>query len=274
MTLVEAVLLGIVQGLTEFLPISSTAHLRIVPALLGWEDPGAPFTAVTQIGTLVAVLVYFRSEIATLSRAAAHGLIRGTPFETPDARMAWWIGLGTLPIIVAGLLLKDSIESDFRSLHVIAGSLIALAALLALAERRAARLVRDMTSMSAVDVMLIGIAQAVALIPGSSRSGTTMTMGLFLGLRRDVAASFSFLLSVPAVAASGVYQLYTLRQEISGEFGVALLVATAVAGVVGYASIDFLIRFLKRRSTMVFIVYRIALGVLLLALLHAGVLQP
>lgn len=273
MSLFESIVLGIVQGLTEFLPISSTAHLRIIPALVGWEDPGAPFTAVTQIGTLVAVLIYFKREIVTLTRAFVGSLLRRTPFESPDSSMAWWILFGTIPIVVAGLVLKDAIETHFRSLWVISASLIVLALLLWLAEKRS-RFDRRTEHLRLRDVLLIGAAQAVALVPGASRSGTTMTMGMFLNLSRETAASFSFLLSIPAVALSGLYQLYKMRAELVGGFGIDLLVATVVAGVVGYASIALLLTFLRRHSTAVFIIYRIALGIALIALLATGVLAP
>ena len=210
MSLLEAVVLGIVQGLTEFIPISSTAHLRIVPAFLGWEDPGAAFTAVTQIGTLIAVFVYFHRDIAALSAAFFRSVLAMKPFQSSDSRMAWWILFGTIPIGVFGLLFKDMIETDFRSLYVIAFSLIGLALLLLAAERLGRRN-RGMDTMRFSDTQLIGLAQALALIPGASRSGTTITAGLLLNLRREDAARFSFLLSIPAITLSGLYQLYQLQ---------------------------------------------------------------
>lgn len=273
MDVLQAMLLGVVQGATEFLPISSTAHLRIVPALFGWDDPGAAFTAVTQIGTMIAVLVYFRKDLLALSGAFLRGLVRKAPFVEEQSRLAWWIILGTIPIVLAGLLLKDAIESTFRSLYVISASLILLALLLALAERLGKR-TRDMARIGWRDGLLIGIAQAVALVPGSSRSGSTITMGLFLNLRREDAARFSFLLSVPAVLLSGLYQLYALRDTLLTDFGVQLAVATVVAGIVGYASIAVLLRFLRTHSTTVFIVYRIALGILLIVLIAQDIVIP
>ncbi len=271
MSLLEAIVLGIVQGLTEFLPISSTAHLRIVPALLGWTDPGAGFTAITQIGTLAAVFIYFRRDIAVLGRAFVLSLVHMRPFENDDARMAWWIMFGTIPIGIFGLLFKDVIETDFRSLHVIAGSLIVLALLLAGAERYGKRQ-REISSMRLWDTQIIGLAQALALIPGASRSGTTITAGLFMHLKREDAARFSFLLSIPAITLSGVYQLYQLRDQLLGDLGVALVVAVAVSAVVGYLSIAFLLQYLRTHSTMLFIIYRIALGSLILILLAFDVL--
>ncbi|MBN1449307.1 MAG: undecaprenyl-diphosphate phosphatase [Bacteroidetes bacterium] len=273
MSIIEAIILGIVQGLTEFIPISSTAHLRIVPALLGWEDPGAAFTAVTQIGTLIAVLVYFRKDIVTLTTAFLRSLYRRKPFETQDARLAWYILFGTIPIGVFGLLFKDFIETDFRSLYVISGSLIVLALILALAERVGKRQ-RDVASMTLLDTQLIGLAQALALIPGASRSGTTITAGLFLNLTREAAARFSFLLSIPAITLSGLYQLYQMRGSLAGDPGVSLLIAVVVSGIVGYLSIEFLLRYLRSHSTWLFIIYRIALGVLILILLATQFVQP
>lgn len=273
MNLFEAVILGIVQGLTEFLPISSTAHLRIIPAFVGWDDPGAAFTAVTQIGTLIAVFVYFAKDIVSLSTAWWKSTIVLRPFETQDSRMAWWILFGTIPIGVLGLLFKDFIETDFRSLSVIAYSLIALALLLAAAEKVGKRK-RRLETMTVLDTQLIGLAQAVALIPGASRSGTTITAGLFLNLNREDAARFSFLLSIPAITLSGLYQLYKLRDGLAGEFGIALLVAVVVSGIVGYLSIGFLLRYLRSHSTWLFIIYRIALGVIILLMISLDIVQP
>lgn len=274
MSILEAVVLGIVQGLTEFLPVSSTAHLRIVPALLGWSDPGAAFTAVTQIGTLLAVLFYFRKDLMNMLRAFLKSLANKKPFETEDSRLAWYILFGTIPIAVLGLLLKHDIENGFRSLYVIACSLIGLALLLVLAEKISRRN-RSLRQLNFIETQIIGLAQAVALVPGSSRSGTTITAGLFLNLTREGAARFSFLLSVPAVGLAGLYELYSLKDAIlAGQIGFPLLIATAVAGVVGFLSIDFLLKYLRSHSTYLFIWYRIAIGVLILVLLQAHVLLP
>jgi undecaprenyl-diphosphatase len=273
MGLVEAIVLGIVQGLTEFIPISSTAHLRIVPAMLGWEDPGAAFTAVTQIGTLIAVFVYFRRDIALLSGAFTRSVLELKPFATQDSRMAWWILFGTIPIGVFGLLYKDLIETEFRSLYVMSGSLIVLALLLLLAEKLGKR-DRPMDGLRVLDVQLIGLAQALALIPGASRSGTTITAGLLLNLKREDAARFSFLLSIPAITLSGLFQLYQLKDTLAGSFGLALLVAVIVSGIVGYLSIEFLLRYLRSHSTNLFIVYRIVLGSVILILISIQFVQP
>ncbi len=273
MNLFQAALLGIVQGLTEFLPISSTAHLRIVPALCGWEDPGAAFTAVTQIGTLIAVLVYFSSDIQRLAKAFVRSVIPFRPFSEPDSKMAWMIILGTIPIGVCGLLFKESIETSFRSLYVISSSLILLALVMWVAEK-VSSFRRGIDGMNLKDTQIIGWAQALALIPGASRSGTTITAGMFIGLTREAAARFSFLLSIPAVFASGVFELISIRETLTFDNTMALVVSTFAAGIVGYAAIAFLLRFLRTHKTFLFIWYRIILGILILILVLSGTIQP
>jgi undecaprenyl-diphosphatase len=279
LTLVQAIVLGIVQGLTEFLPISSTAHLRIVPALLGWPDFGAAVTAVIQLGTLVAVLLYFWRDLMRLTVAFFADLgayvsrgFKGTPWASDDGRLAWLIGVGTIPIGVFGLLLKDYITGPFRSLWVQVGALIVLAVVLWIAERVATR-AKEVAEVTWTDGIVIGFAQAVALVPGSSRSGTTITAALFRGLTREAAARFSFLLSVPAILLSGLYEMWEIRHDLDGPSAPALLVATVVSFVVGYASIALLLRFLRTHTTMVFIWYRIALGLLIAALLVTGTVE-
>lgn len=282
MTFVESIVLGVIQGLTEYLPVSSTAHLRVLPALLGWEDPGAAFTAVIQGGTLVAVLIYFRHDIARIALAVLRGLLERKPLGPPDAKMGWMIAVGTVPVVVCGLLFEDRIEKQWRSLYVISAAAIGLALMLLAAEwllqrrQRARQKLRGNADLGWRDAVVVGLAQAAALIPGASRSGVTITGGLFLGLTRDTAARFSFLLSLPAVFAAGVYKLYTHRQALLGSQAevLNLVTATAVAGVVGYASIAFLLGFLKSHTTYVFIIYRLILGAVLLALLYRGILQP
>ncbi len=281
MSLFEAVVLGIVQGLTEFLPISSSAHLRIVPALAGWNDPGAAFTAVIQIGTLVAVLAYFRHDIARIGRAWTRGLVRRNSGQDLDARLGWMMIVGTLPIVVCGLLFKDAIETTLRSLYVVATALIVLAVILAAAEIfmrvqiRAGKRRRHLDEITWRDALVVGAAQALALVPGSSRSGVTITAGLFTGLSRETAARFSFLLSLPSVLAAGVYQLYSEREALLGsqQDVVAVVVATLAALVSGYASIAFLLYYLKTHTTYLFVVYRIVLGALILYWLSAGSLS-
>lgn len=281
MSLLEAIVLGIVQGLTEFLPISSTAHLCVLPQLFGWKDPGAAFTAVIQLGTLVAVLIFFRSDIVRLLKAVCVDVKRFRFGTSHDAKLAWLIAVGTIPIVVCGLAFKEQIKGPLRQIHWIAVAAIAFAVVLMIAELLAARRIRtgeagrDTDTIGWRDAILVGVFQAFALIPGASRSGVTITAGLFAGLSRSAAARFSFLLSLPSVFAAGVYEFWKDRHEImaSRDDAIALLVASIVSGIVGYASIAFLLSFLKRYSTWVFIVYRLILGTLLLALLGAGVVR-
>jgi undecaprenyl-diphosphatase len=271
MTAFEAAILGIVQGVTEFLPISSTAHLRVVPALLGWDDPGAAFTAVLQLGSLVAVVGYFLTDLLRMLRAAlAAAKDRARPPE-PAARHLMYIVVGTVPVGVAGVLLKHAIEGSLRALWIIATAQVVVALALALVER-AARRTRDFDDLRLRDAVTIGSAQALALVPGVSRSGITLLAAMAVGLKREAAARFSFLLSVPAVAAAGVFELPKVLRahEVSG--GVLLLGLTTAA-VSSYASIAWLLRFLRTRTTIPFVVYRVALGLLIFGMLAAGRLR-
>lgn len=272
MSLLEAIVLGIVQGLTEFLPISSTAHLRIVPALVGWEDPGALFTAVTQLGTMAAVLIYFREDLLRIARAWLRSLREPRRRRDLDARLGWYILIGTLPVAVFGLLFRGEIETSARNLYVIALALIGLGLVLLLAERVGAR-GRELGSIRLRDGVAIGFAQALALIPGVSRSGATISAGLLLDFDRTTAARFSFLLSVPAVVLSGLFGLAAIITGPGGGDGnglLALAAATFFAFLSGYAAIAFLLRFLANHSTLVFVGYRIVLGVLVLGLVLSG----
>jgi undecaprenyl-diphosphatase len=272
-SLVEAVVLGIVQGITEFLPISSTAHLRVVPALLGWGDPGAAYSAVIQIGTVLAVLVYFRKDLVDIGAGVLRGLRTRRPLEDPAARLGLYIALGTLPIVFFGLLFEHRIKSEFRSLYVIAASMIVVGVIMGVVDRRARRRA-GLAEVTLGDALWMGIAQSLALVPGVSRSGSTITAGLLRGMDRAEAARFSFLLSIPAVTAAGLKELWDLRKEGGPGAGtLEVAVGIGVSFVVGYLAIAGLIAFLKRRSLMVFVVYRIALGVLLLALLAQGILE-
>lgn len=273
MTYLQAVLLGLVQGLTEFLPISSTAHLRVIPALAGWPDPGAAFTAVTQLGTLAATLLYFRTDLTRLTLGTLEGLRQRRPLEHPEARLAFGIVAGTLPIGLCGLLFKHAIKTHLRSLYVIAGALIVLGLLMFVAERMA-RHARSLSEMTFKDAVLVGFAQAVALIPGASRSGTTITGGLFLGLERSTAARFSFLLGIPAVAAAGLFEMKDLVKDhaLTGDIVGPTLVATLVAFVSGLGAISLLLRFLQTNSTLAFVAYRVVLGLSLFGLLAKGLL--
>ncbi len=272
MSVLEAIVLGVVQGLTEFLPISSSAHLRIVPAFAGWEDPGAAFTAVTQLGTIAAVLLYFRRDLTRIALAWGASIVHRDRRHGVDARLGWIIVLGTIPIGILGLVFKDQIESGARSLYLIGTTLIVLGLVLLVAERVGTR-ERGVESIGLRDGVAIGVAQAAALVPGVSRSGAPITAGLFLGLEREAAARFSFLLSVPAIVISGIFELGSIG---SGEHDVgvaALVVATIFAFVVGYASIAFLLRWLVHHSTAVFVAYRIVLGAAVLALAATGTIE-
>jgi len=285
MTWWEAVVLGVVQGLTEFLPISSSAHLRVVGELIGTADPGAAFTAITQIGTETAVLVYFRKDIARIV-AAWWRALRGAHGPTwrdrtgwgsvadPDARMAWFIAIGTLPIVVLGVLLQDSIEHAFRNLFVVAAMLAVFGVLLGVADRLGRR-ERTLDRLTVRDAVLLGLAQALALVPGVSRSGGTITAGLLLGYTREAAARYSFLLAIPAVMGSGVYQLVRYADEFgqAGTPGIGVTVlATLVAGVVGFGVIVAFLAIVTRWSFMPFVVYRLVLAVVVVVLLAVGAL--
>lgn len=264
MSTIEAIVLGIVQGLTEFLPISSTAHLRVIPAFAGWEDPGAAFTAVTQLGTLAAVLLYFRRDLWQIGRAWLRGLHDRDVRRTHDSMMGWFILVGTIPIVIFGAVFSDQIETGARNLTLIGSMLIALGLVLLAAEEVGTRS-RRLDSLRWRDGIVIGFAQAMALIPGVSRSGATISAGLFLGLERAAAARYSFLLSVPAVVLSGLYELREIGGDANAGVGATAL-ATLLAFVVGYASIAFLLRFLATHTVLVFVAYRIALGTIVLAL--------
>jgi undecaprenyl-diphosphatase len=272
LTLLEALVLGLVQGLTEFLPVSSSGHLRIVPAFFGWDDPGTAFTAVTQLGTIAAVLLYFRHDLTRIARAFLTGLRSKAARTGLDYYLGWYLILGTVPISVIGLTFRDFIETSARSLVLISIMLIALGLLLLLAERTGKR-ERGVEDVRLRDALLIGLAQSAALIPGVSRSGATITMGLFLGLQREAAARFSFLLSVPAIVLSGLLLLPDVAGEDTGTSALAITLATLVAFASGYASIAFLLRFLVTHTTFVFIAYRVVLGTAVLVLFYAGVIS-
>ncbi len=267
----QAIILGISQGLTEFLPISSTAHTLIVSRLLGWPDPGAAFTAVSQVGTEMAVVIYFRNDIARIMKAWFASLIKVEQRSNPDAKMGWYVIIGTIPIGVVGLAFRSSIETTARNLWLVAGSLIVMGVLLGLADRFA-RHTKTEVDLNTKNAVLFGLGQALALIPGVSRSGATITAGLAMGFRRDVAARYSFLLAIPAVFASAAL---TAGDIASDDFvnWPATIVATLVAFVVGYFVIAGLMRYLQTRTFMPFVIYRIGLGSLLLVLLATGVLS-
>jgi undecaprenyl-diphosphatase len=280
MTILEAIVLGVVQGLTEFLPVSSTAHLRIVPALLGWDDPGAAYSAVIQTGTLAAVCLALRTDIAALLRGTFAALLAGRPLSTPEARLGWLIVLGTIPIVAAGFAFKDLIRGEARRLDIVLAALLAATALMAGAElacraraRRQGTGGRDgLEQVTGIDGAVMGLAQALALVPGTSRSGVTISAGMLAGLDRRTAARFSFLLSLPAVAAAAILEAWQQRSEIlgSGPQAVALAVGTITAGIVGYAAVRWLLSMLTGHTLWPFIAYRIGLAALLAGSLAAG----
>lgn len=272
MTILQAIVLGIVQGLTEFLPISSSAHLRIVPALLGWDDPGTAFTAVTQIGTETAVILFFWRDIWRIGATWMRSLFRPELRSQLDARMGWYVILGTIPIAVLGLLFEKQIDTVARDLRLIAATLIGLGLVLLLADRTA-RNAKGIERLNLRDALVYGFAQALALIPGVSRSGATISAGLFLGYERAAAARYAFLLAIPAVVASGLYKLPDIVAGDGPSLPLTLL-ATALAFVTGYASIAWLLRYVSTHSYLPFVVYRIALGGLVVALLVTGVVDP
>jgi undecaprenyl-diphosphatase len=270
--LLKAVVLGVIQGLTEFLPISSSAHLRIFPELFGWGDPGAAFTAVIQIGTELAVLIYFRKDIWRIGSAWVRSLFQPEFRGTIDSRMGWFIIVGSLPIVVLGVLLKDVIERDFRNLWIIGCTLIVLGVVLGVADR-VGRTDRALGKITLKDAVLMGAAQAMALIPGVSRSGATISMGRFLGFEREAATRFAFLLAIPAVVGAGLFELKEIPHG-HNDFGWApTITATVVSFVVGYAAIAWLLRYVSTKSYTPFVLYRIALGAATLILLGAGVLS-
>ena len=282
MSVLEAVFLGIIQGLTEFLPVSSTGHLTLSGKFMNLISEDNPehwtaFIAIIQLGTLIAVLVYFWKDLINIIKDfVRNNLIKPVRYseQNLNSRLGWLIIIGTIPVVIIGIAFKDVIEGAFtKNLYVIVSSLIGLAIILAAAEK-IAKFKKDVKDITILDSLLIGLAQAVSLIPGSSRSGTTITAGLFTGLNREAAARFSFLLSIPAVLASGVLQLYEALNFVDQTMIVNLIVSTIVSAVSGYLAIDFLLRFLKKNSTFIFIYYRIGLGILIIVLLLTNFIKP
>ena len=282
MNIFEAILLGIIQGLTEFLPISSTGHLTLTGKLMGLISTEHPehwtaFIAVIQLGTLLAVLIYFWRDIVLIVKDFfADNLFKRKKFseQTFNSKLGWYIIIGTIPVVIVGLGFKDAIEGAFtKNLSVIAGSLIVLGIILGGAEK-VGEFTKDLKGLTWLSALLIGIAQCFALIPGSSRSGTTITMALFLGYKRETAARFSFLLSIPAVFGSGLLEFYESLKFIDFSASVNLIVATAAAAISGYLTIGFLLRFLRTNTTYVFVFYRIILGIAILLLIYYGLIIP
>ncbi|MGW5737247.1 MULTISPECIES: undecaprenyl-diphosphate phosphatase [Streptomyces] len=284
MSWLESFILGLVQGLTEFLPISSSAHLRLTAAFAGWHDPGAAFTAITQIGTEAAVLIYFRKDIARIISAWFGSLFGKVPRSDHDAQMGWLVIVGSIPIGVLGVTFKDQIEGPFRDLRLIATTLIVMGIVLGIADRLAARdetggkhrAVKERKSLKELGVrdgLIFGICQAMALIPGVSRSGATISGGLLMGYTREAAARYSFLLAIPAVLASGAFELKDAGEGGHVSWGPTIF-ATIVAFLVGYAVIAWFMKFITTKSFMPFVYYRIALGIVLIVLVSMGVLSP
>ncbi|GIK59633.1 MAG: undecaprenyl-diphosphatase UppP [Ignavibacteriota bacterium] len=282
MNLLEAIILGIVQGLTEFLPISSTGHLTLAGKfmnLISEEHPEqwTAFIAVIQLGTMLAVLVYFWKDLISIIKDFINdNIIKRISYSNQqvNSKLGWLIIIGTIPVVIIGLTFKDVIEGAItKNLYIIAASLIVLALILALAEKTA-KFKKNIENVTILDSIIIGVAQALSLIPGSSRSGTTITAGLFVGLNREAAARFSFLLSIPAVLASGVLQLYEAVEFLDKAMAVNIIVATIVSGISGYLAIDFLLKFLKKNSTFLFIYYRIGLGIIIFILLFNNIIKP
>ena len=281
MNIIEAIFLGIIQGLTEFLPISSTGHLTIAGKVMHLiytknSHQWTAFIAVIQLGTLVAVLLYFRKDIILIIKDFITDNMfsrKKYSLQSSNSKLGWLIILGSIPVAVIGLLFKDFIEGSFtKELDVIAISLIALAIILALAEK-IANFKKDVKDITILDSIIIGFAQALALIPGSSRSGTTITGGLFMGLNREAAARFSFLLSIPAVLASGLLEFYESLKFLDSSMFVNLLISTIVSSISGYIAIGFLLKYLRKNTTFIFIYYRIAAGILILILLYLNILK-
>ncbi len=270
--LLKAVVLGLIQGLTEFLPISSSAHLRIYPELFGWGDPGAAFTAVIQIGTELAVLIYFRQDIWRIASTWVRSIFRPEYRGHRDARMGWFIIVGSLPIVVLGVLLKDVIERDFRSLWLIATTLVVFGVLLGVADRTGGT-DKDVKDITLRDAALMGVAQACALVPGVSRSGATLSMGRFLGYDRESATRYAFLLAIPAVVGAGVFELKEIPNGHNDYGWGPTITATVVSFVVGYAAIAWLLRYVATKSYTPFVLYRVALGVAVFVFLGTGVLH-
>lgn len=268
----EALVLGIVQGLTEFLPVSSSAHLRVTAAFAGWGDPGAAFTAVTQIGTELAIVLFFAKKIGSILKNWYFSIYKPEYRRDPDARVGWLIIIGSLPIGVLGLLFQEQIEHAFRDLRLIATTLIVFGLLLLVADRMG-RQERDMDHLTVKHGLTYGFFQALALVPGVSRSGGTITGGRLMGYTRSAAAEYSFLLAVPAVMASGLYKLTDIGGGEAPAWGPTIL-ATVVAFGVGYAVVAWLMSYIKRHSFLPFVIYRVALGLLLYVLVFTGALDP
>ncbi|GGL00783.1 undecaprenyl-diphosphatase [Sphaerisporangium melleum] len=267
----EALVLGLVQGLTEFLPISSSAHVRVVSAFFGWQDPGAAFTAVIQLGTEAAVLIYFRARIFEIVSTWTRSLVRPELREAPAARMGWYVIAGSVPIGVLGLAFQHTIETTLRDLRLVGACLIVFGLLLAVADRLARNELTLDKNLNLPHALTYGLAQALALIPGVSRSGGTTGAGLLLGYRREEAAEYSFLLAVPAVLMSGALELFKIGEGPAPAWG-PTIVATVVSFAVGYAAIAWFLRYISTHRFTPFIIYRVLLGILVIAAVTTNVI--
>jgi undecaprenyl-diphosphatase len=271
--ILKAILLGVVQGLTEFLPISSTAHLRIIPSFFGWGDIGASYTAVIQVGTMIAIIIYFWKDMMNMVKSF-YASIKSRDFNSKDTRLFLMIIFGTIPIVIFGFLLKDFIRNEFRNMYIVASSLIFFSIVLYIADIYTKKLV-TIDKLTYKDSLIVGCFQALALIPGASRSGSTISGSFFRNMTREDAARFSFLLSIPAILLSGTYEMFSQRKELlSGDSAIlSLVIATVVSGVVGYWSIWFLLSYIKKHSMLVFVIYRIIFGILIIILLSTNIIH-
>lgn len=282
MNIIEAIILGIIQGLTEFLPISSTGHLTLAGKLMGLISEEHPeqwtsFIAVIQLGTLVAILIYFWNDLWKITiEFLNENLLKRKSFinQSENSKMGWYIILGSIPVVLIGMGFKDIIEGAFtKNLYVISISLIVLGIILSIAEKFG-KFKKELKDIKWYDALIVGFAQSLALIPGSSRSGTTLTAGIFLGFKRETAARFSFLLSVPAILGSGLLQLFEALEYIDGSGIVTLVIATIASAISGYLTIEFLLKFLKKNSTMVFVIYRIVIGTIIIFMIFNNLINP
>ncbi|MBK8945481.1 MAG: undecaprenyl-diphosphatase UppP [Ignavibacteriae bacterium] len=282
MNIIEAIILGIIQGLTEFLPISSTGHLTVAGKLMGLISEEHPeqwtsFIAVIQLGTLVAILIYFWNDLWKITiEFLNENLLKRKSFgkQSENSKMGWYIIWGSIPVVLIGMGFKDVIEGALtKNLYVISISLIVLGIILSIAEKFG-KFKKELKDIKWYDALIVGFAQSLALIPGSSRSGTTLTAGIFLGFKRETAARFSFLLSVPAILGSGLLQLYEALEYIDGSGIVTLVVATIASAISGYLTIEFLLKFLKKNSTMVFVIYRIVIGTIIIFMIFNNLINP
>jgi undecaprenyl-diphosphatase len=270
----KAIILGIIQGISEYLPISSTAHLRIIPSFFGWKDIGAAYTAVIQVGTMIAIIIYFWRDLVQMASAIITSFKNRGFKDRKEVKLFFYICIGTVPILIFGYLFKDLIRNEFRSMYIMAIMLVVFSLVIFIAEKFSKKN-RNADDLNSFDALFIGFFQAIALIPGTSRSGSTISGGFFRNMTREGAARYSFLLSIPAILISGLYELYSERGVLisSGDSLISLIIATIVSGIIGYLSIWFLLSYLKKHSMMIFIIYRVIFGVLIIILLSTNIIS-